>query len=83
MTYITVVNLATGERKLYNCAPLDAVIVAHAQSMGDYDTWQYLEKYQHQVESTAIGHYIGDFGMIHSPDVDLPKLAWVAENLCK
>ena len=83
MTYITVVNLATGEQKLYTCPPLDAVIAAHAQSLGDFNTWDYLPKYRDQVETTRLGHYIGDWGVIHSPTVDLPKIAWVAENLTK
>lgn len=37
-----VFNLSAGEFvAVYSCDPLSAVVSAHAQSIGDYNTWDY------------------------------------------
>lgn len=33
----------------YTCSPREAVIAAHAQSLRDWDTWRYEERYGHLV----------------------------------
>jgi hypothetical protein len=40
-----VMNLITQEKQAYTCEPREAVIAAYAQSMGDFNTWEYEEKY--------------------------------------
>ena len=45
----TVVNLATREKMIYTCDPKTAVICAYAQNKGDFNTWDYDEKYSHFV----------------------------------
>ena len=42
---LTVTNLATLEQRTYCCPPLQAVIAAHAQDRGDFNTWQYEQRY--------------------------------------
>ncbi len=38
-------NLADGTEQIYTCSPSAAVIAAYAQSKGDYNTWEYAERY--------------------------------------
>ena len=45
MDTIQVVNLATGQSQLFTCSPREAVIAAYAQERGDWNTWEYPEKY--------------------------------------
>jgi hypothetical protein len=45
-----VMNLMTGEVQTYTCSPEEAVIAAYAQSLGDWNTWDYNEKYKDKVE---------------------------------
>jgi hypothetical protein len=45
-------DLATGDwAGVYTCSPRDAVIAAHAQSigLGDFNTWDYEKNYGHLV----------------------------------
>jgi hypothetical protein len=58
---LTVMNLSTGEKQIYTCAPKEAVVAAYAHSLGDYNTWEYEEKYG---KSSFDGTYVwicGDF----------------------
>ena len=57
----TVMNLATQEKKFYTCDPKDAVIACYAQSLRDYNTWDYTKNYEHLVEEGAITWLCGDF----------------------
>lgn len=50
----TVVNLKTGDVLRYSCSPREAVISAHAQSLGDWNTWGYQTRYGNM---TAFGKY--------------------------
>jgi hypothetical protein len=45
MVTTTVFNLSTYEEREYTTLPRAAVIAAYAQSRGDWNTWQYEEKY--------------------------------------
>jgi hypothetical protein len=38
-----VMNLKTGETQVFSCAPQDAVVAAYAQSLGDWNTWDYAQ----------------------------------------
>lgn len=48
---VTVFNLLTGEygSTYVGISPAEAVVAAHAQSLGDYNTWDYTEKYGHLI----------------------------------
>jgi hypothetical protein len=60
---VTVMNLSTGEKQLYTCSPKEAVIAAYAQSLGDYNTWDYNKKYNHLIRESpaSLGISCGDF----------------------
>ena len=47
-------NLATGERKMYTLMPAMAVVCAHEQEHGNFNTWEY--DYS-QVELTPSGKH--------------------------
>lgn len=57
-----ILNLRTGEWQAYSCSPRSAVIAAHAQSRGDWNTWNYKDRYDHMVESGQWHLFCGDFG---------------------
>jgi hypothetical protein len=43
---LEVLDLSTGDKRIYSSiTPTEAVIAAHAQSLGDYNTWTYKNKY--------------------------------------
>ena len=53
---VKVLNLATGEWRTYVLlTPREAVIAAHAQSQGDFNTWDYQEKYKNLVRVSDTG----------------------------
>jgi hypothetical protein len=55
-------NLATGDwAGEYSCSPRDAVIAAHAQSSGDFNTWDYETRYGHLVNQGAETVWCGSF----------------------
>lgn len=56
-----VLNLSTGETTTYSCPPEEAVIAAHAQSLGDMNTWDYAEKYKDDVVRGPHTVACGDF----------------------
>lgn len=58
MSSVTVMNLCNpNEKRHYTCTPREAVIAAYAQTLrkaggntiGDWNTWQYEERYGHLV----------------------------------
>ena len=57
----TVVKLPEFQRQDYSCSPREAVIAAYAQSRGDWNTWQYKEKYDKLVEEGEFTIICGDF----------------------
>jgi hypothetical protein len=60
-----VFHLSTGAEITYSCSPKDAVIAAYAQSLGDYNTWQYQEKYGARVRlANGRTWSLGDFAAI-------------------
>lgn len=56
-----VVNLNNGDVVIYSCKPEEAVIAAHAQSLGDWNTWDYDERYGEKVERGDFYISCGDF----------------------
>lgn len=54
-------NLATGEcGPIYTLAPEKAVVVAHAQSLGDFNTWTYFDG-RYEVIDNGLTVRCGDF----------------------
>lgn len=60
---MTVMNLATAEKQEYDntLTPEQAVIAAYAQSLGDFNTWDYEKRYAHLVETGKHTVLCGDF----------------------
>jgi len=48
-------NMSTGELTGYTCSPELAVLCAHAQGFGDYNTWAYEETYPGEVQTSRSG----------------------------
>lgn len=61
---VTVLNLATGEEQVFSCSPREAVIAAYAQSRGDFNTWDYEERYGAKVVRGRITWGLGDFAAL-------------------
>lgn len=61
---VEVQHLVTGETITYTCSPREAVLAAHAQSLNDWSTWQYEERYGHLVRESVHGFYCGDWGVL-------------------
>ena len=64
MSSIRVVNLSTRQELIYTCSPEDAVIAAYAQERGDYNTWQYKERYGHLLEEGKHTFLCGDWSVM-------------------
>ena len=60
---VTVMNMETQERLYYTCAPKEAVVCAYAQSMDDYNTWDYDKNYNHMIEEGPEIYLCGNFGV--------------------
>jgi hypothetical protein len=58
---IVVHNLMTRDLYFYTCSPREAVIAAYAQSLGDWNTWNYEEKYGHMPIEGNYSIAVGDF----------------------
>ena len=54
-------NLATLEERHYTCEPREAVIAAHAQEKGDWNTWAYGVRYGAEVRESSLCFYCGDW----------------------
>lgn len=64
MSSTMVLNLATGEEQYYALPPERAVIAAYAQSLNDWNTWDYATRY---ASLLMIGRYsvsCGDFSAL-------------------
>ena len=59
-----VLNLATRQHIPYTCSPREAVIAAHAQARGDWNTWDYEKRYGHLVTEGRRVITCGDFTAI-------------------
>ena len=58
---VRVLNLSTQQEQVYTCSPKEAVIAAYAQSLGDWNTWDYAEKYSNLVMEGKVSFSCGDF----------------------
>jgi len=56
-----VMNLATGKKQAYDTDPRKAVIAAHAQSLNDWNSWQYEQRYGRLVQTTQHVVTCGDW----------------------
>lgn len=56
-----VLDLNTGKTTTFSCSPEEAVIAAHAQSLGDMNTWDYAEKYGDEIVHGDHTIACGDF----------------------
>jgi hypothetical protein len=68
---VDVFNLATYDEQTFSCSPREAVIAAYAQSLGDFNTWDYEERYGKLVRYSGTNNRTvscGDFaatGVVH------------------
>ena len=56
-------NLATQQKLTFTCSPKQAVIAAYAQSLKDFCTWKYEEKYNSQLYEGKVTWLCGDFSV--------------------
>jgi hypothetical protein len=61
---VTVINLFTKEKKIYTCSSREAVIAAYAQEKGDWNTWQYKERYDKLVLQGRYTLLCGDWSTL-------------------
>lgn len=75
MPSTSVLNLSTGDSITYTCEPREAVIAAYAQSLGDYNTWDYAERYGNLVTEGRVSIACGDFSAMKEATarIDLSK----------
>jgi uncharacterized protein YutD len=66
MPAVTVKNLATQEERVYTCSPDEAVLAAYAQEHGDWNTWDYQDKYSKLLKKGQYTYLCGDWSTIHS-----------------
>ncbi len=60
---VDVMNLVDMHIVRYTCPPKESVVCAHAQSLGDYNTWDYDSKYGHLVEEGKYTYLCGDWSV--------------------
>ena len=60
---VTVLNLRTGQHQYFSSpiTPRESVMAAYAQNIGDYNTWEYDNKYGERVEYGQYTVFCGDF----------------------
>lgn len=63
-----VYNLGSNaEPQMYTLPPREAVLAAYAQSLGDWNTWDYATKYGHLIEYGRVSVVCGDFSALLRP----------------
>ncbi len=63
---VEVTNLETLETQGYTCSPEEAVIAAHAQSLKDWNTWDYAKRYGRLVYRVGSHVTCGDFTAVEA-----------------
>jgi hypothetical protein len=58
---VTVFNLSSDDIQTFTCTPRQAVLAAHAQSLGDFNTWDYEQNYRHLLTRGRLTIACGDF----------------------
>ncbi len=61
MSAVRVLNLMSESEQYYTCDPRSAVICAYAQSLNDWNTWDYEKKYGNLVLEGKYTFSCGDF----------------------
>jgi hypothetical protein len=67
MALTTVLNLVTGDKLIYTCTPREAVIAAYAQSRGDFNAWDYEQRYGVLVKTDKDTYQLGDYSTFIVP----------------
>lgn len=62
--WVRAFNLSTGEVRWYTCDHREAVRAAYAQERGDWNTWQYAERYDDLVTQGRATVSCGDWTAI-------------------
>ena len=61
---VTVFNMSTGLEQVYSCGAKEAVVCAYAQSLNDWETWNYTDKYGHLLVEGKHSFGCGDFSAL-------------------
>ncbi len=61
---VTVLNLSTGDYQIYTCDSRTAVLSAYAQSLGNWNTWEYERLYGHLLLEGEHSWNCGDFSAL-------------------
>ncbi len=81
----TVTNLWTNEEREISLPPQEAVVTAHAQEHGDYDTQGYAEKYNKLVFVATVtvmcGNWSAFLSQYETPESRLRKIQAAADRL--
>jgi len=68
-TYVyNLASVSPQPESAFSLEPREAVIAAHAQSLGDFETWNYEEKYGDQVLYGAATVICGNFSTWSNPN---------------
>jgi hypothetical protein len=73
MSAVRVLNLTTRNYQIYTCDPRSAVIAAHAQSLGDWNTWDYESKYADIAQEGKYSWNCGNFSALKETKDDKPS----------
>ena len=68
-----VLNLSTGAWSHYTLPPLQGVVAAHAQTLSDWNTWDYARRYHHLVRCGQCSVGCGDFAALFAQAVPPTK----------
>ena len=63
MSSAMVMNLTTRAKQVYDCTPRLAVLSAYAQSLKDWNTWDYEKRYGHLLLEGKHCLAVGDFSV--------------------
>lgn len=58
---VRVMNLRTSETQVYSTDPASAVLAAHAQEHGDWNTWAYWTRYRGLLRRGQFHWFCGDW----------------------
>ena len=69
---IHILNLQTGEHIMYSSTPIEAVVAASRQALGDFNTWGYPQYYE-SVKETDKCYIVDNFCVLKEPNDPKPK----------
>jgi len=65
ITHATVLSLESDKVQIFSLPPKQAVMAAYAQSLGDYNTWEYEQRYGKLPQRATYGWLCGEFWAKH------------------